>query len=174
MNLSQTILLIFLATHQFNVSLVGLDSNLSNIEIYNSIINTIKIVQVIGMSIVIPIIVIMIFVLTSLMMNDIKKIISILKTLGYSDKENIISVLSTYIPVIIFGLLIGLAVFAISMVLIQFAVYSISSIFISSSVSGLPYLYGALGIISILFINFVIMIFTLKKANLKTVINYLE
>ncbi|WPL39000.1 ABC transporter permease [Malacoplasma iowae] len=157
-----------------NVSLVGLDSNLSNIEIYNSIINTIKIVQVIGMSIVIPIIVIMIFVLTSLMMNDIKKIISILKTLGYSDKENIISVLSTYIPVIIFGLLIGLAVFAISMVLIQFAVYSISSIFISSSVSGLPYLYGALGIISILFINFVIMIFTLKKANLKTVINYLE
>lgn len=157
-----------------NVSLSGLDNNLSKTQVYSSIINTIKIVQVIGMSIVTPIIIIMLFVLTSLMMNDIKKIISILKTLGYSDKENIFSVLFTYIPVVLFGLLIGLAIFAASMFLFQFAIYSISSIFISASISWLPYLYGALAIVLILIINFLVMVFALKKANLKTVINYLE
>ena len=69
---------------------------------------------------------------------------------------------------------LGLAIFATSMFLIQFAVYSISSIFISSSISWLSYLYGALAIVLILIINFLVMVFALKKANLKTVINYLE
>lgn len=172
-SMSQFIISIFGAT-PINVNLSGLDNNLSITQVYVSIVNTIKIVQIIGMSIVAPIIIIMIFVLTSLMMSDIKKIISVLKTLGYSDKENILSILFTYLPIILVGLLLGFALFVGTTFIIQFLVYGISSIFISASISWLPYLYGALSIIAILLVNFAIMVISLKRTNLKVVINYLE
>lgn len=153
------------------ISINKIDSFVSQYQIYSSLFSSVNIVQTIGMSIFIPLIVIMILVMTSIMMNEFKNMIAVLKTLGYSDKENILSIVFTYFPILILALLIGFVLMIGLVYILQFALYGLSSIYISSSISWLPYIYGAISIVAIMFINFVFTIVLLKKMNLKKVIN---
>lgn len=149
------------------IAIGDVSSFLSQIEIYSSLFTTISIIQGIGLSIFVPLIVIMILVMTSIMMNEFKNMIAVLKTLGYSDKENLLSIVITYLPVLFLALVIGFVILFVSVLTIQFTLYNVSSIFISSTINLIPYLYGVSGILSIMIINFLFTIFLLKKMNLK-------
>lgn len=154
-----------------NVSISTIDSFISQYQIYSSLFSSINIVGTIGMSIFVPLIVIMILVMTSIMMNEFKNMIAVLKTLGYSDRENILSIVFTYFPVMILAFLIGFALMIAMIYVLQFALYGLSSIYISSAISWLPYIYGVASIVGIMIINFVFTVVLLKKMNLKKVIN---
>lgn len=150
-----------------SISITNVNSFLSQVEIYSSLFTTINIIQGIGLSIFVPLIVIMILVMTSIMMSEFKNMIAVLKTLGYSDKENLFSIIITYLPILFLALLIGFVILLVSVLTIQFTLYNISSIFITSSINLIPYLYGVCGILSIMLINFMFTVFLLKKMNLK-------
>lgn len=153
-----------------NIVLTNVDSYLTTQQVYVNLFQSIKTVQALGISIFVPIVVIMILVMTSIMMSEIKTMISILKTLGYSNKENINSILFSYIPILALSLLIGLILLIVIIFTLQYAVYSLSNIFISSVINWLPYIYGALSLFIILLSNFFIIIILFKKTNLKKTI----
>ncbi|MDE7112232.1 MAG: FtsX-like permease family protein, partial [Malacoplasma sp.] len=112
-------------------------------------------------------IIIIIMIVSSVMMNDFRKIIAILKTLGYSDRENLFSILVIFIPVVIISLLIGIGILASLCTFFNFLVFNLSTIYLSPSIDWLTYLYGVIAIFGIVLINFIFVALYLKKQNLK-------
>lgn len=153
-----------------NSNLTSFESYITSKNIYDSIFSTLYTIQTLGILMFIPIVTVMILVMTSIMMNDFKKMISILKTLGYSDKENIKSVIFTYIPIILLALIIGIILLVTVMFAFQFATYNVSSIFISSSINWIPYLYGVGALLAIVILNFIFTLILFKRTKLKTTI----
>ncbi|MCQ3914252.1 MAG: hypothetical protein MJ201_00170 [Mycoplasmoidaceae bacterium] len=76
--------------------------------IYSNLISTFDLAETSIMAIVIPITIIIVAIISSLIINDSKKMAAMLKALGYSDAKNLMSILALFIPTIVIGL--GLAV----------------------------------------------------------------
>lgn len=167
--LAEYILSVF-SNKPISIVLNNIDSYLTTQQVYLNLFDSIKTVQALGISIFVPIVIIMILVMTSIMMSEIKTMISILKTLGYSNKENINSILFSYIPILALSLLIGLILLIAIIFVLQYTVYNLSNIFISSVINWLPYIYGSLSLLIILFSNFLIILILFKKTNLKKTI----
>lgn len=73
-------------------------------QVYSTFIGTINVAQACVLSIVIPMSIIIVLLISSMIIGDSKKIAAMLKSLGYSDRENAMSFMAIYIPVIIIGL----------------------------------------------------------------------
>lgn len=156
-----------------DVMLLSLN-NISNYNssqiIYTTLINTLDIVQVIIMSLLIPIVILIIFIMSSVMLNEIRGMIAIMKTLGYSDKQNIANILFTFLPIFIIAVLLSLAVLAIFLLVFQNIIYQFLSIYISASIHFLQFLYAVLAIFAILVINILFTIYTYKNTKLNIAI----
>lgn len=129
-----------------------------------SIISTLSTtIMIIGVSIIIPLLFIIIFITSTSLLNDLLKNITLLKVLGYSKKNIIITLALMYLPVIIITLILACTImFAISYGL-QFLVFNITSIYISQSVN-LPIYFMGAGIIILIFLACIYaMSVTLKK-----------
>ena len=63
---------------------------------YSTIFGPLLTVETLLIALFIPLIIIIIMIISSVMMNDFRKIIAILKTLGYSDRENLFSMLGSF------------------------------------------------------------------------------
>ncbi|MDE6894497.1 MAG: hypothetical protein K2J02_03925 [Malacoplasma sp.] len=134
---------------------------------YSTIFGTLLTVETLLIALFIPLIIIIIMIISSVMMNDFRKIIAILKTLGYSDRENLFSILVIFIPVILISLLIGIGILASLCTFFNFLVFNLSSIYLSPSIDWLTYLFGVIAILGIVVINFIFVALYLKKQNLK-------
>lgn len=138
--------------------------------LYGDLIGTIGIIQNISISIAIPLIVVMILIISYVMMNEFRRMIIILKTLGYSDKENITCILLTFLPIILFSILFSMLVLFAMLSLLQYIIFSAATVFITSGLELLPTLYGVIGVLAILMINFGFIVFMYKNQKLKTAI----
>lgn len=138
--------------------------------LYSELIGTIGIVQNISISIAIPLIIVMILIISYVMMNEFRRMIIILKTLGYSDKENITCILLTFLPIILLSVLFSMLILFAMLSLMQYIIYSAATVFITSGLEFLPTLYGIVGVLTILIINFGFIVFMYKKQKLKTAI----
>lgn len=149
-------------------------SNIANYNssqiIYTTLINTLDIVQTIIMSLLIPIVILIIFIMSSIMLNEIKGMISIMKTLGYSDKQNIVNILFTFLPIFIISVLLSLAVLAIFLLVFQNIIYQFLAIYISASIHFLQFLYAILAIFAILIVNILFTVYTYKHTKLNVAI----
>ncbi|MDE7088375.1 MAG: ABC transporter permease, partial [Malacoplasma sp.] len=114
---------------------------------YSTIFGTLLTVETLLIALFIPLIIIIIMIISSVMMNDFRKIIAILKTLGYSDRENLFSILVIFIPVILISLLIGIGILASLCTFFNFLVFNLSSIYLSPSIDWLTYLFGVIAIL---------------------------
>ncbi|MEG2245461.1 MAG: ABC transporter permease [Malacoplasma sp.] len=140
--------------------------------IYTTLIGTLDTAQILVMSLLIPIIILIIFIMSSIMLNEIRTMLSVLKTLGYSDKQNITNILFTFIPIFIISTLFSLAVLAIFLIGFQSIIYYFLSIYISASIHFLQFFYAVLAIFAILLANILFTIYTYKNSNLNTAITF--
>lgn len=72
--------------------------------IYNNLISTFDLAQTSIMSIIIPITIIIVAIISNLIINDSKRMAAMLKALGYSDIKNLMSILALFVPTIVIGL----------------------------------------------------------------------
>lgn len=136
-------------------------------DVYVTIFNTLLTVETLLICLFVPLIIIIIMIISSVMMNDFRKMIAILKTLGYSDRENLFSILLTFIPVVIISLIIGLIALSALSTFCNFFVFNVASIYLSPSIEWLSFLYGVIAVVGIIIINFIFVSIYLKKQNLK-------
>lgn len=134
---------------------------------YSTIFQTLIVIQNLVISILVPIIIMIVMIVSSVMINEFRKMLAILKTLGYSDKVNFKMIMATFIPVLIISLLIGLGILWLMLFVFQTLIFNLASIYLSSTINFLPYIYGAIAIVAILLINFIYVYIYLKKQNLK-------
>ena len=151
---------------QISTSITHIDSFESINYLYSNLSSTIQTINQIVLSVSIPLIVLMILVISSSMLNEIKKIILILKTLGYSDKENVLTIISVFAPVLIISLIVGALILLASLYSLQFFVYSLTSILLSAWVEFVPFITGIFSLVGILLINYVFIYILYKKQNL--------
>ncbi len=153
-----------------SISLSNIDFFKSTFATYTTIFNSFLVIQNVLIAIFVPIIIMVILIVSSVMINEFKKMLAILKTLGYRDKDNLKILYITFIPVLIISMLIGIGMLWLMLFSVQSFIFNLSVIYISLSINWLPYLYGSLGIISIILLNFVYMAIYLKKQNIKQAI----
>lgn len=89
-------------------SIAGANDVAASDLIYSNLIATFDLAQTSIMSIIIPITIIIVTVISNLIITDSKKMAAMMKALGYSDAKNLMSILALFVPTIILGL--GLAV----------------------------------------------------------------
>lgn len=134
---------------------------------YVTIFNTLLVIETMLICLFVPLIIIIIMIVSSVMMNDFRKLIAILKTLGYSDKENLLSILVIFIPVVLISLIVGIVLIASLSTFFNFMIFNAASIYLSPAIDWIAYLYGVIAIIGIVIINFIFVSLYLRKQNLK-------
>ncbi|MCQ3908274.1 MAG: hypothetical protein MJ200_01655 [Mycoplasmoidaceae bacterium] len=72
--------------------------------IYGNLISTFNLAESTIMSIIIPITIIIVAVISNLIINDSRRMAAMLKALGYSDVKNLMSILALFVPTIVLGL----------------------------------------------------------------------
>lgn len=90
------------------ISLKDFTNYYSKQEIYISMVSTLALIQNLLISIIIPLMAIIVLIMSSIMLEEIKKMIFIFKTLGYSDKQNIFNVIFNFVPIYLISIGIGL------------------------------------------------------------------
>ena len=78
--------------------------------VYDNLILTMSSTAAVIMMVIIPMTVFIVLILSSLIINDSKRLAAMLKALGYSDKKNAMSFLAIYLPVILIGLMISIPI----------------------------------------------------------------
>lgn len=76
--------------------------------IYSNLISTFDLAETSIMSIIIPITIIIVAIISNLIINDSKRMAAMLKALGYSDSKNLMSILALFVPTIVFGLALAI------------------------------------------------------------------
>ena len=158
-------------TNAVSISISSLEFFTATFETYGTIFNSFIVIQNILIAMLLPIIIVIVMIVSSVMINEYRKMLAILKTLGYSDKKNLKLIYLTFVPVLLISLIIGIVILALMIFSIQTAIFKLSTIYISSSINWMPYLYGAIAVISIIVINFIYISIYVKKQNLKNSIN---
>lgn len=153
------------------ITLSSLENYQLEKELNNSLFLTLEILQILLLSILLPIIIFVILILTSQMMEEIKKIILIMKLLGYSNGHNLVNILFVFIPIFIFSILLGTLLVWISMISFQSFMYGTASIFVNSFINVTNLMYSFLTLLAIMVINFLFTLFIYRKTNLNLVLN---
>ncbi|RXY97333.1 ABC transporter permease [Malacoplasma penetrans] len=138
---------------------------------YITIFNTLISIETLIICLFIPLIIIIVMIISSVMMNDFRRLVAILKTLGYSDKENLLSILVIFVPVVLISLIVGIAIVATLSVSFNFMVFNAASIYLAPEIDWLAYLFGFIAIVGIVTINFIFVALYLKKQNLRNSIS---
>lgn len=136
-------------------------------DVYVTIFNTLLTVETLLICLFVPLIIIIIMIISSVMMNDFRKMIAVLKTLGYSDRENLFSILLTFIPVVIISLVIGIVILSALSSFCNFFIFNVASIYLSPAIEWSSFFYGVIAVVGIVIINFIFVSIYLKKQNLK-------
>lgn len=138
---------------------------------YSTIFNTFIVIQNLVITILVPIIIIIVMIISSVMINEFKRMFMILKTLGYKDSTNLKIIYITFVPVLIISLLVGMGLLFILLASLQAIIFNLASIYLSASIDWLPYIYGAIAIVAIMLLNFVYISIYMRKQNLRNTIN---
>lgn len=77
-------------------------------KVYGNLISTFNLAEAAAISIIIPITIIIVGIISNLIINDSKKMAAMLKALGYGDSKNAMSILALFIPTIALGLLLAI------------------------------------------------------------------
>jgi putative ABC transport system permease protein len=85
----------------------AIDVHASN-AIYKNLISTFNLAESSIMSIVIPMTIVIVSIISNLIIDDSKKLAAMLKTLGYSDGKNTASIFALFIPAIFIGLIVAI------------------------------------------------------------------
>ena len=76
-------------------------------QIYKNLISTFDLAETSIMSVIIPITIIIVGIISNLIITDSRRMAAMLKALGYSDAKNLTSILALFIPSIVAGLLLA-------------------------------------------------------------------
>ncbi|WEK83295.1 MAG: ABC transporter permease [Mycoplasma sp.] len=104
--LAQTIIKYY-GSQVYEALVIGANDKTSSNLVYTNISNTVNQITQVIIIVIALMTIIIIALITSMVINDSKKLAAILKALGYTDHQNAATYLSIYIPVIIIGLLLA-------------------------------------------------------------------
>jgi len=134
--------------------------------IYKNLISTFNLAETSIMSVIIPITIIVVGIISNLIINDSKKMAAMLKALGYSDKKNAMSILALFVPTIVLGLALAIPAAMGICVGYQALIFSNANILIDVSRKWWYYLASVGGIGIILVATYVVGWVSLKKDRL--------
>lgn len=138
-------------------------------EIYASLVSTLTLIQNLLVSVIIPLVALIILIMSSIMLEEIKKMIFVFKTLGYSDRQNIFNIIFNFVPIYLISIAVGFLITFLLFLSMQYLIYFLTAIFISSSVNVLNWVYSCAAILGIIFINIIFTIILYKKDKLSDV-----
>lgn len=149
------------------------DSLLLSDKLFSSTSYLMQVVQIISLSVFLPILFVVLLVSVLSILDELKKILLMMKILGFSESRIIRSVLYMFIIPIILTISVGTAsIFAI-VVAAKYFLLNMTSIYITISLNGLAYGLGILALIILIIIIGTIVIGILKYSNnKKAIINY--
>ncbi|MEG0879283.1 MAG: ABC transporter permease [Malacoplasma sp.] len=148
------------------ISLKGFNSYYTTQDVYSSMVSTLTLIQTLLVSLIIPLVSIIILIMSSIMLDEIKRMIFIFKTLGYSDKQNIANIIFNFVPIYIVSIAIGLLISFLLFLSMQYLIYFITAIYISSAVNIVNWVYASLAVMGIIFVNIIFTIAMYKKDKL--------
>lgn len=151
------------------ISLNGFNNYLTTQQIYTSLVSTLTLIQNLLVSVIIPLVALIILIMSSIMLEEIKRMIFVFKTLGYSDRQNIFNIIFNFAPIYLISIAIGFLITFLLFLSMQYLIYFLTAIFISSSVNVLNWIYSCAAILGIIFINIIFTIILYKKDKLSDV-----
>ncbi len=135
-------------------------------QVYQNLISTFNLAEAAAISIIIPITIIIVAVISNLIINDSKKMAAMLKALGYADRKNAMSILALFVPTIFFGLLLAIPVSFGLVAAYQSLIFTSANILVDVSQKWWYYVVAVLGIGSILVGTYAIGYVSLKRDRL--------
>ena len=134
--------------------------------VYNNLIKTFNLAETSVMSIIIPITIIIVAIISNLIIVDSKKMAAMMKSLGYSDSKNLMSILALFIPTIVFGLLLSIPLSYGLALAYQSVIFNTANILVDVTQKWWYYIIGVAGIGMILFGTYAIGFASLKRDRL--------
>lgn len=147
----------------YNTMINFLYNSSSNRTIFENISKTSLTIQNVIIAMIVPIVTLIVILISNMLIDELKKIAIRMKALGFSDRAIIFSFLSIYIPVFIFGLLVGGPLSLILVNIYNLIILKSASIALFTTIS-ITHILGALtGVMGIFSISFFTNWYTLRK-----------
>ncbi|SYV93756.1 Uncharacterised protein, partial [Mycoplasmoides gallisepticum] len=138
----------------YNTMINFLYNSSSNRAIFENISKTSLTIQNVIIAMIVPIVTLIVILISNMLIDELKKIAIRMKALGFSDRAIIFSFLSIYIPVFIFGLLVGGPLSLILVNIYNLIILKSASIALFTTIS-ITHILGALtGVMGIFSISF--------------------
>lgn len=143
----------------------AIDVHASN-AIYKNLISTFNLAESSIMSIVIPMTIVIVSIISNLIIDDSKKLAAMLKTLGYSDGKNTASIFALFIPAIFIGLIVAIPLTKFVITAYQSIIFNSANILVNVKYTWYHCLTAISGVATILGTSYIIGWFSLKKDRL--------
>ncbi len=147
----------------YNTMINYLYNSSSNQTIFENISKTSLTIQNVIIAMIVPIVTLIVILISNMLIDELKKIAIRMKALGFSDRAIILSFLSIYIPVFIFGLLVGGPISLILVNIYNLIILKSASIALFTTISIIHILGALAGVMGIFSISFFTNWYTLRK-----------
>lgn len=148
-----------------------LPKNVSN-EMYDIISNFFSNIVYILIAVLIPLLLVIIFITSFSIVEDIFKRISIMKILGINNKEIAKTILLMYLPIMLGVVALGTAIVFAAVYSLQYLIYNVTTIFISAYISFPILAIGIFAIIMIFIASLIFMFYKLKKKQIANAVKF--
>lgn len=133
---------------------------------YSNMSNMVDTLTNISIATIIIMTTLIVVLMTSMTINDSKKLAGLLKAMGYTDKENAMTYLAIYVPVIAFGLLFAALLTWGLIASYNSIIFNGIGIWLNARISWYFYLYGLIVVGAMFAIAGAAGVFTLKRERL--------
>lgn len=156
----------YYGTQVYQTLVTGANDKFSSNLVYTRISSTVNEITKTIIIVVSIMTIIIIALITSMIINDSKKLAAILKALGYTDNQNAATYLSIYIPVIIIGLLLAIGTSLLLISIYNQIVFSGIGIWLNAYIKWYYYLYVMSAVIIVFIIAGINGVYSIKRDKL--------
>lgn len=147
----------------YNSTISFISNVQANDALFANIANTTQQIQTAAIGIIIPIIMLIVLLVSTTLIQELKKIAIRLKALGYSNPKILLSFLSIYLPLFIFGLLISIPISIYLIALHNQVIFSSAAILLEATLNFPTVILSMLVLSGVLSITFVLNWLELNK-----------